>query len=127
MSDTVRVTPGKVQLIEADESYSDVNGIIENATVELDPEGRRLTVSGQDREEKGSIEGDLIASARGVKITCGQDGGVRKSLHLAFSERSDLDALLDQLSGAGLHVVRSLDEDPEVRTPADPGEGPAAH
>lgn len=116
MSASVSVTPAKVQLIEADETYSDVNGIIEGATVDIDPAARSLKVSGQGREETGSIEGDLIASARGVKITCGQDEGVKRSLHLAFSERSELDALLDQLSDEGLSVVRALDEEPEVRT-----------
>ena len=130
MSQTVSVTPSKVPLIEADETYSDVNGVIEGATVELDPNGRTLKVTGQDREESGSIQGDLIASARGVKITCGQDDGVTKSLHLAFSERSQLDALLEQLTGAGLNVIRALDEDPEVRTAeetARPTEDPATH
>ena len=127
MSGSITVTPAKVQLIEADETFSDVNGIIEGATVDIDPGGRSLDVRGQDREEKGSIEGDLIASARGVKITCGQDGGVKKSLHLAFSERAELDALLEQLSAAGLSVVRALDEDPEIRTADDQAEDRATH
>lgn len=124
MTDTISVTPAKVQLIEAHESYSDVNGVIEGATVHLDPNEGAIRVKGEGREEKGAIEGDLIASARGVKITCGQDDGLRKSLHLAFTERSELDSLLEQLKDAGLSVVRALDEDPEVRTaeeaPADP-------
>ena len=34
----------------------------------------------------------------------------------AIAANNDLDALLDQLSGAGLNVVRALDEDPDVRT-----------
>ena len=127
MSGSISVAPAKVQLIEADETYSDVNGIIEGANVEIDPADRSLRVSGQGREENGSIEGDLIASARGVKITCGQDDGVKKSLHLAFSERAELDSLLEQLSGAGLSVVRALDEDPEIRTADDPAEDPATH
>lgn len=127
MSGSITVTPVKVQLIEADETYSDINGVIEGATVDIDPQGRSLQVRGDGREEKGSIEGDLIASARGVKITCGQDGGVRKSLHLAFSERPELDALLEQLSDAGLNVVRALDEDPEVRTAEDPAGDPATN
>lgn len=116
MSETISVTPAKVQFIEADEAYSDVNGIIEGATVELDPHARSLKVRGKGREEKGAIEGDLIASARGVKITCGQEDGLRKSLHLAFTERSELDSLLEELTAAGLGVVRALDEDPDVRT-----------
>lgn len=127
MSGSITVTPAKVQLIEADETYSDINGIIEGASVDIDPDGRSIDVHGQGREEKGSIEGDLIASARGVKITCGQDGDVKKSLHLAFSERAELDALLEQLSAAGLSIVRALDEDPEVRTADDPAGDPAAH
>lgn len=116
MSDVISVVPAKVQLIEADETYSDVNGIIEGAEVELDPRGRAVRISSPDHEEKASIEGDLIASARGVKVTCGIDDGVRKSLHLAFLERSELDELIERLVDSGLPVVRSLDEDPEVRT-----------
>lgn len=127
MSGPISVTPAKVQFIEADETFSDVNGIIESATVEIDPAGRSLEVRGPGHETNGSIEGDLIASARGVKITCGQEDGINKSLHLAFSERAELDALLEQLSGAGLSVVRALDEDPEVRTADEPVEDRATH
>jgi hypothetical protein len=116
MSDVISVVPAKVQLIEADGTYSEVNGIIEGAEVELDPNARTVRISSPEHEEKGSIEGDLIASARGLKVTCGVDDGVRKSLHLAFSERSELDELLGRLEQGGLPAVRSLDEDPELRT-----------
>lgn len=115
MTDPISVSPAKVQFIAADETSSDVNGVIEGATVHLDPDARAVRISGQNGEEKGSIEGDLIASARGLKITCGQDDGLRKSLHLAFNERSELDELLERLRDSGLSVIRALDEDPEIR------------
>ncbi len=115
MSDPISTSPAKVQFIEADEASSDVNGIIEGATVEVDAGACTVRISGEGRDEKASIEGELIASARGLKILCGQDGDVRKSLHLAFNERSELDDLLARLQEAGLSVVRALDEDPDLR------------
>lgn len=123
MSHPISVSPAKVQFIEADESNSDVNGIIEGATVQVDPAARTVRISGEGREEEASIEGELIASARGLKIMCGQDGDVRKSLHLAFNERSELDELLAQLQEAGLSVVRALDEDPELRVTQEAASG----
>ena len=119
MSETISVTPTKVQFIAADDTNSAVNEVIQEARVELDPVARAVRILGQGREEKGSIVGDLIASARGVKITCGLEGDVKKSLHLSFSERSELDDLLERLQAAGLPVVRALDEDPEVRTASE--------
>lgn len=116
MTQTISVSPIKAQFIAADGSNSEINDVVRAPRVELDPEGRTLKLSSEGREETGSIEGDLIASARGVKITCGGDDGVRRSLHLSFQQRAELDELLERLSAAGLKVVRALDEDPQVRT-----------
>jgi hypothetical protein len=64
--------------------------------------------------EEGNIEGELVASARGLKVTCGGEGDERRSLHLAFSDPAELDELVGRLQGAGLSVLLSQD-DPDFK------------
>lgn len=109
------VSPSKVHVLSADASEVDVEDTIEGAEVQVDPSTRSIRVSTGSRVEEGNIEGEPIASGRGLKITCGRDGDDRKSLHLAFSERGELDDLLQRLEEAGISVVRSRD-DPDYRT-----------
>ena len=114
MSESFTVSPVKVHILRADASEVDVADIIQAPEVQLDPTSGSIRVSTDDRVEEGNIE-ELIASARGLKVTCGRDGEERKSLHLAFSEPEQLDDVVGRLEGAGLSVVRSED-DPEYRT-----------
>ena len=114
MTGSFTVSPVKVHILRADASEVDVADIIQGPEVQLDPSASSIRVSAGDRVEEGNIE-ELIASARGLKVTCGRDGGERKSLHLAFSAPEQLDDLVGRLEGAGLSVVRSQD-DPDYRT-----------
>lgn len=115
MTEAFTVSPLKVHILSADANEVDVRDIIESPDVQLDPSARSIRVAAGDRVEQGNIEGELIASARGLKVTCGLDGDERKSLHLAFAEPSELDQLVGRLEDAGLSVVRSED-DPEYRS-----------
>lgn len=114
MSDVLNLSPVKVQLIRADLEDADITDVIESPSVTVDPRGRKVSIRGGERSEEGSIQGELAASARGVKITCGGEGEETRSIHLTFSEPSELDSAVEQLEGAGLTVVRST-ADPEVR------------
>ncbi|HJR44937.1 MAG TPA: hypothetical protein VJ927_04975 [Actinomycetota bacterium] len=115
MSDVLTVSPRKVQFLRADKADADVGDIFDNPTVVIDPASRSVSVSTNGREEKGNIQGDLIASKRGLKITCGSDGEELRSIHMVFEEPDDLDSVAQDLESAGLTVVRSQD-DPEYRT-----------
>lgn len=109
------VSPTKVHVLSADATEVDVEDTIEDAEIQVDPSKRSIRVAAGSRVEEGNIEGEPIASGRGLKIICGRDGDDRKSLHLAFSERGELDDLLHRLEGGGISVVRSRD-DPDYRT-----------
>lgn len=117
MTEAIIVSPLKVHVLSADATEVDVHDIIQTPDVQMDPSARSIRVSAGDRVEEGNIEGELIASARGLKVTCGLDGDERKSLHLAFAEPAQLDDLVERLEAAGLSVVRS-DDDPEYRAGA---------
>lgn len=114
MRESFTVSPVKVHILRADASEAAVTDIIQSPEVQVDPSGGSITVSAGDRVEQGSME-ELIASARGLKVTCGRDGEERKSLHLAFSEPAQLDEVVERLEGAGLTVIRSQ-EDPDYRS-----------
>lgn len=108
------LSPQKVQVLRADTEDADIKHIIESPTVEIDMQAGAVKVTAADEVEEASIHGDLIASARGVKITCGSDGDERRSLHLTFARPEELDAAVASLEDGGLTVVRSGD-DPEFR------------
>ncbi|MDP9068404.1 MAG: hypothetical protein M3N53_08695 [Actinomycetota bacterium] len=108
------LSPEKVQVLRADTEDADVEDIIRSPRVEVDVERRSVTVAASDRTEEGSISGELVASARGLKITCGQTHAERRSLHLTFSRPDELDHAVARLEQRGLSVVRS-EEDPNYR------------
>lgn len=108
------LSPQKVQVLRADMEDADVDHIIESPVVDIDVHGRSVKVTGMDEVEEASIHGDLIASARGVKITCDSQGEQRRSLHLTFTRPEDLDAAVAGLEEGGFTVVRSGD-DPDYR------------
>jgi hypothetical protein len=114
VTEAFTVCPQKVHVLSADASEVDVEDIIQAPEVTLDPSQRSIRVSGADRTEEGSIDGELVASARGLKVTCGVVGDERKSLHLAFASPHELDDLVGRLEGAGLSVLRSQD-DPDYK------------
>lgn len=115
MTEPFKVSPVKVHVLSGDASEVEVEDIIATPDVQVDPSGRSIRVSSGERVEEGNIEGEMIASARGLKVTCGVVGDERKSLHLSFAEPQELDELVGRLEGTGFAVVRSQD-DPEYRS-----------
>ncbi len=108
------LSPQKVQVLRADAEDAEIEHIIGSPSVEIDVDRRAVKVTAPDEVEEASIQGDLIASARGVKITCNSDGDERRSLHLTFARPEELDAAVAKLEQGGLAVVRSGD-DPDYR------------
>jgi hypothetical protein len=114
MSETIRANPQKVHLLNADAAEVEVEDILHAPAVEIDMDRRSISVVAEGHNESGEMS-ELIASARGLKVACGSEGGARRSLHLAFERPEDLDELVSRLEAGGVTVVRS-DLDPEVKT-----------
>jgi hypothetical protein len=114
MSEAIKATPKKVHVLRADAAEVDVEDIIHSPAVEIDVERRSISVQTEGRNEIGEMS-ELIASSRGLKVTCDNDGHERRSLHLAFERPEQLDELVSRLESGGLAVLRS-DVDPEVST-----------